>query len=207
MKIKRPMTLIASILSTVFLSIAFVLEVVALGVLIDAFNQAGVVIPATYIVIVVLDFIVITISLVFNIFNIPCWNYTAEKFRKSAKLYITTICLTFFVALLDIISLSISGVSVWGIFNLIAMLASGTLYIIDISLENKRIKKYSTDEVPADESHMEKEQETKETKLVTPKTDLEEKLEKLSKMLENNLINENEYSELKKKYIQDELNK
>ena len=203
MKIKRPMTLVASIIATVFLSIAFIVDIISIALLSDLAREAGTTIPSTIITGLIIGMSLILVALLLNILNIRVWNYTAEKFRKNIGIYITAIVFVLFIAFLAMISLSNSDSIVWTIFYMIAMLASGTLYIVDLCLENKRVLQLAQTEASTDDNNNANELSEKST----TKAELDAKLEKLSNMLENKLIDEKEYADLKKKYIQEELNK
>ena len=203
MEIKRSMTLVASIIATVFLSIDFIVEIISIAILSDLAREAGTTIPSTIIAAFVIAMAFIVITLIFNILNIRAWIYTAEKFRKNIGIYITALVFVLFIALLSIISLIESDSIVWTIVYMVAMVASGTLYIVDLCLENKRVLQFAQTEASTEDNNNANELSEKST----TKTELEAKLEKLSNMLENKLIDEKEYAELKKKYIQEELNK
>lgn len=203
MKIKRPMTLVASIIATVFLSIAFIVDIISIALLSDLAREAGTTIPSTIITGLIIGMSLILVALLLNILNIRVWNYTAEKFKKNKGIYITAIVFVLFIAFLAMISLSNSDSIVWTIFYMIAMLASGTLYIVDLCLENKRVLQLAQIEASTDDNNNANELSEKST----TKAELDAKLEKLSNMLENKLIDEKEYADLKKKYIQEELNK
>ena len=79
------------------------------------------------------------------------------------------------------------------------------LFIVDLSIEGKRVAKL---EQPAQEIEGVQDVEIQGSTInvqPTNMTALEEKIKKLNQMKENGLLDEDEYNELKKKYIRELL--
>lgn len=194
---KRPMTLTAGILATVMHSVYTIFELIVFAALIDAVAGAGSG-AATVVVIMGLTLALSVVSIVFNAIAITAWNKDAERFIKKRGMVITAIVFNFIVALFIIIGMiAYAAVGVVDVLLLLVCIASNVLYIVDLCLEKKRVAKLAGETVATEE--------VAETQVEA--SDVEAKIEKLNKMKEQGMISEEEYEELKKGYINAELNK
>lgn len=189
---KRPLTLTASILATVFLTIEFIFEIISFIAIINTPNIPMVTeISIISIVLIVL----LLVSLILNICMISSWNKSTEIFIKRKPALITTIVFNFICVLLYFIYL-VAFVTVVTFFvafiilTVAALIASNVLYIIDIAREGTKNKG---------------EDNVNNSKYGKSITSIESKIAKLLEMKNKGILSEEEYSNLKQKYIQDEL--
>ena len=143
---KRPMTLVAFILSTVFLGIDTILELVSIPALIQVINSGygsamGGVIAIT---IILLAFIIL--ALIFNAICIPKWNKSVGAFAGTKGFIITTIVFNFIIVGLILISLIITGAIVpMSIIILLVLTATNVLVLIDLNMEKARVQAMATE--------------------------------------------------------------
>ena len=203
---KRPMTLIGGILGTVFQCFlvyeAFVLAVVFGELLGSDTGSEGVLIMS--LIIILLGACVI--ALVFNAITIAQWAKSPSDFKKKRGYTIAAIVLNFIIVGFALIGFSTSAqITFLAAIELIGLVAASILMIVDLCLEKKRANECAETVV--------EEQETEEEQIEQPATvqeqqkmgALEEKIMKLNKMKEQGLLDEDEYNELKKKYIREML--
>ena len=193
---KRPMTLTASILGTVMHALYTISELIMFALVIDLMGGSSVDSSSTIVIVaMVIAMLLSIVSLVFNALSIPSWNKSPAIFRKKRGLVITAIVFNFIVVLLILISCFTSAVGVLDVILMLVIVASSVLYIVDLSIEKKRVEKL--EELNA----VVVQPEVKNTT-----SDLEDKIEKLNNMKANGLITDEEYNQLKKDYIQQKLN-
>lgn len=141
---KRPMTLVAFIISTVFLGIDALLELIGLIEIINiAINWGAGSSLATSIIISILLFGVIVVAIVFNAISISAWNKNKDGFKKKKSKIITAIVFNFIVILFALIALIVGKGSSVAFFVLIlfALVATNVLAFVDLGIEKNRIEK------------------------------------------------------------------
>lgn len=203
---KRPMTLVGGILGTVVQCLlvyeAFTLTVLFGELLGSATDGSGVLLMT----ITILLLVTCVVALIFNAIAIAAWAKPANLYRKKRGYIITAVVLNFIIVLLALIGFSSNGAitSVAGL-EILALIASGVLFIVDLSIEGKRVAKLEQPEQEVEEVQDVEIQETATNVQTANMTALEEKIMKLNQMKENGLLDEDEYNELKKKYIREML--
>lgn len=199
---KRPLTLTAGILGIVshavilvfslinlIMGIALLGEGASAGADANILASAGIVMFVMFAVAIVIGIL----GLIFNILSVKTWNKDAEVYKaKKGK----TICAIVF-NFLGIIAVFLVMNIILAILLMLVLIAAGVLAIVDVCLEKKRVPASAEATVET----------TVEATAETPKSDLEAKIEKLNAMKEQGMITDAEYEELKKKYIQEQLNK
>ena len=199
---KRPLTLTAGILGIVshaliliFSMINMIGAIAILGEGASAGANAGTLVSAG-----ILMFVMITIALVigilglvFNIISTTTWNKDVEIYKSKKGKTICAIVFNF----LGIIAVFLVMNIIFAILIMLVLIAAAVLAIVDVCMEKKRVA--GPIEVATEEKT--------ETPVQAPKSDLETKIEKLNAMKEQGMITATEYAELKKKYIQDQLDK
>ena len=145
-KMKRPMTLIAFILSTVFLGIDTILELISIPMWIQIINSGygsamgGVIALA----IILLAFIIL--ALVFNAICIAKWNKSVGAFAGTKGFIITTIVFNFIIVGLILISLIVNGaIAPMPIIMLLVLIATNVLVLIDLNMEKARVQAMATE--------------------------------------------------------------
>ena len=140
---KRPMTLVAFIISTVFLGIDALLELIGLIEIINVAINWGASSLATSIIISILLFGVIVVAIVFNAISISAWNKNKDGFKKKKSKIITAIVFNFIVILFALIALIVGKGSSVAFFVLIlfALVATNVLAFVDMGIEKNRIEK------------------------------------------------------------------
>ena len=196
---KRPLTLTSAILGTVFYSLLAVSLIINL--ITHFFVSYGPMYIAELTTIEIIAFslagALTLVGLFLNIFSIVAWNKDKEQFRKRRDIIISATAFNF--ALVVILSMGLVlqvGVSTIAALEILALVASSVLYIIDLSLENNRNNQKQND-VKACELNREGARKVS--------LSFEEKLIIIHKLKEQGLINEEESSELKKKIINEFL--
>lgn len=194
---KRPMTLTAGILGIVAQSAAMIFSLLAIltcamGIgndpYYDSFFTMGLVI-----FIILLGATIV--GLIFNIRSLICWKKSIEDYKKGST--IVAIVFNFIVVVFGFLTGNVFGVIVS-----LMLIATAVLQIVDISLEGRR----AVSAADAQEVEVTKVQPVKKNLVKTEIDQLAEKIEKLNELKEKGLINEKEYTEIKKKYIQDKIN-
>lgn len=203
---KRPMTLIGGILGTVVQCLlvyeAFTLMVLFGELLGSSTDDSVVMVMAITILLLGTS----VVALIFNAVAIAAWAKPANLYKKNRGYIITAVVLNFIIVVLSLIGFSSNGAitSVAGL-EILALIAAGVLFIVDLSIEGKRVAKL---EQPAQEIEGVQDVEIQGATInvqPTNMTALEEKIKKLNQMKENGLLDEDEYNELKKKYIRELL--
>ena len=151
---KRPMTLVAGILGTVFHAIYTLFTLLGISVLIAALgvaSDAGYTDSAAGLGIMFAIFTIIGLALsvtalVLSACSIGCFKADAAKYRKKRGLIITAIVFNALVGIFGLINFSI-----WNIFVFLAMVAAIVLYIVDLCLEKKRVAKAEAAVAPVQE--------------------------------------------------------
>ena len=208
---KRPITLIASILSllTSLLAIAFAVIIFNSGLDLleegNAFAQIGIILMTGFGGVPVLFGI---FSMSFSIVAITSWNKLPNKFKRKKGKTIAAIVFNFlligvelaFLILLSelkkiTIPICIAIVSVFFVVNI--------LFIIDLSLEGRRTRKYNEKQEIINAELANK--KLNDEKLAKQK-ELKDKIAKLDYMKTLGMITEQEMSELRKKYAQELIN-
>ena len=205
---KRPLSLSAFIIGTVFYGIEVFSTLIVLSVVIPLtmYNpeQAGGVggvdgyynasIGAIVAVFVLMLAFAIT-SLVLNACAISSWNKPHETYLKKRGLIITAVVLNFIVIVLEFAGFFLYF-NPFSVFTLLGIITANVLVIVDLCLENGRVRKLAEAPVakpaPAPPKN---------------KLDIEVQLERLNKMKENNLISAEEYKTLKKDLIEKHISK
>ncbi len=142
---KRPMTLVAFILSTVFLGIDTILELISIPALIQIISSGygsamGGVIAIT---IILIAFIIV--ALVFNAICIPKWSASVGEYAGKRGFIITTVVLNFIIVLLMIISMAIGAITVMAVLLLLVLTATNVLVLIDLNMEKARVQAMATE--------------------------------------------------------------
>lgn len=149
---KRIMTLVGGIIGTVFTAIFSLIMLIGitaiLAILFDL--GSGSMISALFALIGLLEIALGIVALVLNAMCIGKFSYTHEKYVAKRGLIITAIVFNFLLALLLIISLA-TQFSALTMFVFLACLATGVLYIVDMSLEKKRVAKAAATATVAEE--------------------------------------------------------
>ena len=207
---KRPLTLIAAILATVLVGIDFLIELIGFFQIISllsnpSINASGI---GGALALMVIMILIIATCLILNICSIPTWNKDAQGYKKKKGLLIATIVFNFIAMFLYIISM-LGGLSnafslILVIIVMISLLASSTLYIVDLARESSKVEKLAktTEQVSAQETSPAQKEPAKSNS-----QPLETKLEKLNEMKKNGLISTEEYESIKKSYIDETLKK
>lgn len=140
---KRPMTLVAFIISTVFLGIEALLELIALIETINVAIKWGASSLTTSIIISILLYGVVVVAIVFNAISISAWNKNKEGFKKKKSKIITAIVFNFIVVLFALISLIVGASAPVAFLVLIflALVATNVLAFVDLGIEKNRIEK------------------------------------------------------------------
>ena len=195
---KRPLTLTSAILGTVFQGILALESIILFVAMMDL--VAGATGAGTLAIVMIVTIAIAVLGLIFNILSIPAWNKAPEVFRKKRGVIITAIVFNLLIVVLSLIGYAGEGatVNVLSILMLLCLIASSIMYIVDLATEKKRVA-----ELEAQNATEETEAEAEAT--VSTATALEEKLVKLNQMKEQGIIDEEEYNELKKKYISEML--
>lgn len=194
---KRPLTLTSAILGTVFQGILSLSSVILFIELIDYLEGSAL----TFVLL--LTIAIAVLGLIFNILSIPAWNKTPEVFRKKRGFIITAVVFNFVVVVLSLIGYAggEARVNILSILMLIGLTTASVMFIVDMAIEGKRAAKFAQQNQPAEEVAA----QAVATQAGSAPSSLEEKLVKLSQMKEQGIIDEQEYNELKKKYISEML--
>ena len=134
MNIKRPMTLVAGILGTVAQGIVSILMAIGLVTILDFAGGADG--TATLLFVGILELAVFVVGLVMSIISITAWAKNPEGFKKKKGIMITAIVFDFIGAIIGFIVGSLFYI----LFALV-LIAAAVLHIVDISIENSRVKK------------------------------------------------------------------
>lgn len=209
---KRPLTLTGFILGTTFQGLLAIESLIVFGAGMDAMTYAASASGMSIVIIVLgLTLALAVLGLIFNAISIPAWNKSPEDYRRKRGVIITAIVFNFIVVLLSIIGFAGSevGPNFFAILEILGIIAANVLGIIDISREKRKIGIYDEDDedgVPVDEDDEEFVAVTPQYKKPqTSSASLEDKIIKLNQMKEAGLIDDDEYKELKKKYISELL--
>ncbi len=194
---KRALTLTSAIMGTVFqgiLALESIIFFIAMMDLVAGASGAG-----TLAIVMIITIAIAVLGLLFNILSIPAWNKAPEVFRKKRGIIITAIVFNLLVVVLSLIGFAGEGTSVsfLSILMLLCLIAASIMYIVDLATEKKKVAEL--------EAQNATEEVTEETAQASTATALEEKLVKLNQMKEQGIIDEEEYNELKKKYISEML--
>ena len=192
---KRPMTLVSGILglvSSVFMLIpGFICFVYGIEFLSNAGYYGG----EELFIFGLFGIAIGVLALVFNILTITAWNKAPEVYRAKRGKMITAIVFNF-ISLGAGILVSVYSLVFYFMPYLIVplLVAAIALAIVDLCLENKRAG--NVQQAPVEAA----------AKVEAPKaTAIEEKIEKLNEMKSQGLISEEEYDELKKSYIKEQI--
>lgn len=200
---KRPLTLTGFILGTIFLGIE---AIAGLILFIDFMNYTG---NSIVIVALGLALALSIVSLIFNAISIPAWNKSPEVYRRKRGIIITAIVFNFIIVLFTIIGFASgeTNPNMLTILEILGIIAANVLGIIDLTRESKKVGLYEEEDgVPVNEDDEEfVEVAPQYRKPQASSTSLEDKIIKLNQMKESGLIDEEEYKELKKKYISELL--
>ena len=198
---KRPLTLTSAILGTVFQGILALESIILFIAMMDL--VAGATGAGTLAIVMIITIAIAVLGLIFNILSIPTWNKAPEVFRKKRGVIITAIVFNLLIVVLSLIGYADEGATVnfLSILMLLCLIAASVMYIVDLATEKKRVAELEAQNAT---------EETTETAQDSPvqastATALEEKLVKLNQMKEQGIIDEEEYNELKKKYISEML--
>lgn len=194
---KRPLTLTSAILGTVFQGILSLSSVILFIELIDYLEGSAL----TFVLL--LTIAIAVLGLIFNILSIPAWNKTPEVFRKKRGFIITAVVFNLVVVVLSLIGYAggEARVNILSILMLIGLTTASVMFIVDMAIEGKRAAKFAQQNQPAEEVAA----QAVATQAGSAPSSLEEKLVKLNQMKEQGIIDEQEYNELKKKYISEML--
>ena len=139
---KRPMTLVAFIISTVFLGIDAVVDLLAILNYVDIVTRWGGNLLITSLIISILLFSVVVVAIIFNAMSISAWNKNKERFKKKKSQIITAIVFNFIVILFALITLIVTATPVaFFVLILFALVATNVLAFVDMGIEKNRIEK------------------------------------------------------------------
>ncbi|MBQ8909153.1 MAG: hypothetical protein IJY90_02595 [Clostridia bacterium] len=198
---KRPLTLTGAILATVGQGIYGILALLAF----ITYCEFGVL---TYIIVALLITLVVLTALVMNIVSIGAWNKDKDGYKKLKGIIITAVVLNFVVVLNQLLDLFAAGVSV-GIVVLYFLLiglnvAGNVLMLVDLSKEGKRWGEDVT--VATTTANAPSAAPKLEDKLQAADV-FSQKLAKIDALKEKGILSEEEYSEIKKSYVKEYLEK
>lgn len=162
---KRPLTLSAFIIGTVFCSfytIMIILSITMVSAVLDAAG-AGYAAGAVYGVLVV-ELLFMVASLVLNAIAITAWNKDAEGYNKKKGVIIAAVVLNFISIAFYFVSsfMDLSGIAM-AIIAMITLIVTNVLALIDLANEKKRIAQ-ATAVTPDTEVKEEATATTEETK-------------------------------------------
>lgn len=141
---KRPLSLVAfiagAIIQTIYVFFALFLLTLFIDVLsTDGVDATGIV---SLIVILAFELVFAIVSLIFNALSISSWNKSSEVYKKKRGIIITAIVLNFIFVVFMIVAFVIGvSTSALNIIVMVLLTIVDALAIIDLILENKRVKK------------------------------------------------------------------
>jgi len=194
---KRPMTLVSGILGLVSHVVTLIISVIGLIGALEWFSFANDSyytrsVMTSVIILCIFGLAISVIGLIFNILTITKWNKATKVYKSTKGKIIVAIVFNF----LGIVIAFLVGGIIVGVITMLMYAAAIALAIVDLCLENKRAG--NVQQAPVEAA----------AKVEAPKaTALEEKIEKLNEMKSQGLISEEEYDELKKSYIKEQLSK
>ena len=192
---KRPMTLTGTILGTVMQALYTVISLIALTFVIDMGSMSeGTMVMSSAIILLVLNLIFAVASVILNAISISSWNKSPEVFKKRKGLLITTIVFNFIFVFFTIITLITGEVSGLNIIIVLTIIAANVLIIVDLGLEGRKTANLN-DTIPS--KNVANIEEINDS--------VESKIEKLSYMKEKGMLSEEEFEELKKNYIKQQI--
>ena len=199
---KRPMTLVSGILGLVshVMNLVFTFMNIALVFALIADLEYNPEATGAFIAALILVVISLTISIVvfvFSILALTTWNKAPEVYKSKKSKIIVAIVFAF----LGIVASYLVSNMIVAILTTLMFIAAAVLAIVDLCLENKRLAAAGV----TAENATEEAAPAVEAAPATKADDIEAKIEKLNDMKANGLINDEEYEELKKKYIREKL--
>lgn len=230
---KRPLTLVGFILTTITNTIFTIVTLISLVFLLSNLSFLGSN-GATIILIVCSVFLVAIVGLLFNAFCIQVWNKDLENYKLLKNRILTSVIinsLPIFYLIFFYINKAEIAVIIGFLVLFILNSISNILILIDffskreknkdkLNIPHENIGKEEKIEESISEQKIKTKQEkveaVKEVKKETgpikkkteqKKSELEQKLEKLLLMKEAEMITEEEHKQIKKKYIMEELAK
>lgn len=215
---KRPMTLTAGILSVVGAAFSLIVSLI-FTIEMGTVLSYGYTEYISIFIISLLWFLLSITTLVFSILAIVSWNKSKEKFQSMKKLNIVAVVMNFVLFVVGIIMLVIGAAYVdWAcaltIISMLLAVPAAILLIVDFALEGKRdanaapvvaTAQPQSQEVAAEVAKVSAVIST-EAKLAAA-DEFAQKLAKLDALKKNGLLDEEEYSEIKKSYVKDYLGK
>lgn len=199
---KRPLTLTGGILGIVGNAIFSILLIIGLY-LVGGFIGNMIIIPILFLMIAIT-------ALILAIFVTIAYNKNAEVFKNRFGVIITSIVFNFIISVYLLITLF----STYGTYIIVYLILFGVvltaaiLNLVDICRENGKVKALNKSNVTETKATQSKPSVATKPVQAKPSTEtLESKLEKLKKMLDDGLIDEEEFKELKMNYIKQEINK
>lgn len=195
---KRALTLTGGILGIVGDSIFALLLLIGL-VAVGRFFGFLIIIPIIFLLLAIA-------GLILSIFVTISYKKEPALFKKRYGVIITSIVFNFVISLYLMITMfNTFGVYVFLYFILFGVvLTSAILNLVDICRENGRVKKMETKENDVVEVKPATSRQVSSKKVSET---FETKVEKLKKMLDEGLIDEEEFKQLKMNYIKQEINK
>lgn len=136
---KRVMTLVGFIISTVLLGIYSLIQLIGIAAIIDALSAVGAEGSATLAIVLIITIALCVLALVFNAIAITAWKKDAAGYKKKKGMVITAIVFNFILILFLIIGMASGVVGVLDILLLIALIAANVLAFVDMGLEKKRV--------------------------------------------------------------------
>ena len=225
LQMKRGMFLAGAIIALVTCSISLLSSTVTFFSLIDYFDLLS----SAYIFGLILGISLEVLAVIFNAESISAWKLSKTRFKKQKGYVITAIVFNFII--IGIYFLSFFTLETLGstILPFLALLTGTILLLVDFcreknkkdpewELENAKTEttaKQETDITIVEQKAKPVEQEEKIEEKPEPKKvksgesllTLESKLIKLNEMKEQGLIDQDEYNEIKKSYIKEEIKK
>ena len=199
---KRPLTLTGGILGIVGNAIFSILLIIGLY-LVGGFMGNMIIIPILFLMIAIT-------ALILAIFVTIAYNKNAEVFKKRFGVIITSIVFNFIISVYLLITLF----TTYGAYIIVYLILFGVvltaaiLNLVDICRENGKVKALNKSNITETKATQSKPAVATKPVQAKPSTEtLESKLEKLKKMLDDGLIDEEEFKELKMNYIKQEINK
>ena len=143
---KRIMTLVGSIIGTVFDGIFSLIMLIGITAILDILGSA---MGGTFVAVIGLLLLALgVVGLVFNILMITLFTCNHEKYVKKRSIVITAAVMNFVLALFAFITICTTFNGFYFMWFL-ASVAAGVLIIVDLCMESKRVAQLQPAEQPA----------------------------------------------------------
>ena len=141
---RRPLTLIAFVFSTVFLALDLILEILSVPALVELFSHIEDRRYLPIIAITVLLLGLVVANLVLNSICISKWCKSIEKYASEKGFIIATIIMNFTFLFVNFLLIFVSGqaMSLMQVVLLIVLTITCSFALIDMAREKERIRAY-----------------------------------------------------------------